>query len=258
MSTEFFAVLAGANNANVIAPAPGGAFKLDANTNIIIDANSYYAKWVYDPINEIGDFKKLISEKGITSVSNVAIPGQTWANMRMNHSDVVNAYKPGMKNVLICGETRNWVASNADATAEKAVKQATDYVQTVTAAIRAKYFPGDNSRKVFDKIIICGTIPNSTFGDEPWKNNISGLNAVLIKFDELMRTGYNALGFNAFADFRANTEFFGGDGTEKPGFARNQNTVLEQMNTGEYVHPTGVAREAFAAAIATALKSVGE
>lgn len=255
MVTEFFAVLAGANT--VFVPAPAG-FKLDANTNIIIDANSYYAKWVYGPINEVGDLKKLLSEKGITSISNVAIPGQTWANMRMNHSDVVNAYKPGMKNVLICGETRNWVASTADATAEKAIKQATDYVQAVTAAIRAKYFSGDNSRKVFDKIIICGTIPNSTLGDEPWKNNISGLNAVLAKFDELMRSGYKVLGFNAFVDFRANTEFFGGDGTEKPGFAQNQSTVLEQMGTGEYVHPTGVAREAFAAAIAAALKSVEE
>lgn len=255
MSTEFFAVLAGANT--VFAPAPAG-FKLDANTNIIIDANSYYAKWVYDPINEIGDLKKLISEKGITSVTNIAIPGQTWANMRMNHGDVVSAYKPGMKNVLICGETRNWVASNADATAEKAVKQAVDYVQAVTAAIRAKYFPGDNSRKVFDKIIICGTIPNSTFGDEPWKNNISGLNAVLAKFDSIVGGTYKALGFDAFANFRANTEYFGGDGTEKPGFAQNQSTVLEQMNTGEYVHPTGAAREAFAAAIATALKSVEE
>ena len=255
MVTEFFAVLAGANNAFV--PAPGG-FKLDANTNIIIDANSYYAKWVYDPINEVGDLKKLISEKGITNVTNIAIPGQTWANMRMNHGDVVSAYKPGMKNVLICGETRNWVSSNADATAEKAVKQAVDYVQTVTAAIRAKYFPGDNSRKVFDKIIICGTIPNSTFGDEPWKNNISGLNAVLLKFDQIVGGTYKMLGFDAFANFRANTEFFGGDGSEKPGFAQNQSTVLEQMNTGEYVHPTGAAREAFAAAIATALKSVEE
>lgn len=253
MSTEFFAVLAGANA--VFAPAPAG-FKLDANTNIIIDANSYYAKWVYDPINEVGDLKKLISEKGITSVTNVAIPGQTWTNMRMNHTDVVDAYRPGMKNVLICGETRNWVAKDTDATAEKAVKQATDYVQTVTAAIRAKYFPDDNNRKVFDKIIICGTIPNSTFGDEPWKNNIAGLNAVLIKFDQTMKATYKALGFDAFADFRANTEYFGGDGTTKPGFAQNQSTVLEQMNTGEYVHPTGAAREAFAAAIATALKSV--
>lgn len=127
-----------------------------------------------------------------------------------------------------------------------------------TAAIRAKYFPSDSKRIIFDKIIICGTIPNSTFGNEPWKNNISGLNAVLIKFDKLIRNGYKALGFSAFADFRANTEFFGGNGTEKPGFARNQATVLEKMNTGEYVHPTGAAREAFAGAIATALKSVEE
>lgn len=251
MVTEFFAVLAGANNAFV--PAPGG-FKLDTNTNIIIDANSYYAKWVYDPINEIGDLKKLISEKGITSVTNVAIPGQTWANMRMNHGDVVSAYRPGMKNVLICGETRNWVAKDTAATAEKAVKQATDYVQAVTASIRAKYFPGDNTRKVFDKIIICGTIPNSTFLDEPWKNNIPGLNAVLIKSDQLMKESYKALGFDAFADFRANTVFFGGDGTTKPGFAQNQETVLEEIEKGDWVHPTGAAREAFAAAIADALK----
>ena len=255
MSTEFFAVLAGANT--VFAPAPAG-FKLDANTNIIIDANSYYAKWVYDPINEIGDLKKLISEKGITSVTNVAIPGQTWSNMRMSHGDVVNAYKPGMKNVLICGETRNYLAQTEGATAEKAVKQATDYVQTVTAAIRGKYFRSDSNRVVFDKIIICGTVPNSILANEPFKTDTAGLNAMLIKFDELMRTDYKALGFDAFTDFRANTEFFGGDGTEKPGFARNQNTVLEKMNTGEYVHPTGAAREAFATAIATALKSVEE
>lgn len=245
MSSEFFAVLAGANT--VFAPAQAG-FKLDANTNIIIDANSYYAKWVYDPINEVGDLKKLISEKGITSVTNVAIPGQTWANMRMNISDLVRAFDPNKTNVLVCGETRNWVASTSGATVAQAVAQAKQYIEAAQEAVTAKY------GRPFDRVVLCGTIPNSTFGDEPWKGDVPGLNVVLRGFDDYTRAHYEELGANAFADFRANTQWFGGDGTTKPGFAQSQEAVLEKLETGEWVHPTGAARDAFAAAIAEALK----
>ena len=104
--------------------------------------------------------------------------------------------------------------------------------------------------------MLCGTIPNSTFGDEPWKGDVPGLNRVLIGFDDYTRTHYREMGADAFADFRSNAQWFGGDGTIKPGFAQTQATVQEKTETGEWVHPTGAARDAFAGVIADALKKL--
>lgn len=239
MSEMFFALLAGRAQATT-------AFRIGASTNIVVDANSYYAKWVYDAINEVGAFGQLVRERG-ASAKNVAIPGQTWANMRVNISDTVRSFDPAKTNILVCGETRNWVASTSGATVAQAVEQARSYIAAAQAAVTAQY------GKRFDRVVLCGTIPNSTLGDEPWRGDIPGLNRVLSGFDDYARAHYREMGADAFADFRANTQWFGGDGTTKPGFTQSQDTVLEKVETGEWVHPTGAARDAFAAVIAEAL-----
>nr|DAQ46321.1 MAG TPA: carboxylesterase family protein [Caudoviricetes sp.] len=251
MSDLFFALLAAqaGGDGTPVAPAPSPAapFRVGSDVNIVVDANSYYALWTYPAIDTVGAFGQLVRERGASS-RNVAIPGQTWENMRVNISDMVRAFDPAKKNVLVCGETRNWVASTAGATAEQAVEQAKEYIAAAQEAVKVKHGKG------FDRIVLCGTIPNSTLGDEPWKGDIPGLNRVLIRFDDYARAHYREMGADAFADFRTNTQWFGGDGTTKPGFAQTQATVQEQLATGEWVHPTGVAREAFAEVIADALK----
>lgn len=275
MSELFFALLAaqsGGDSAQVVpSPVPPAApFHIGADTNMVVDANSYYAHWVYDPIDKVGAFGQLVRERGASS-KNVAIAGQTWRNMRMNITDTVNAFDPTKKNILVCGETRNFVAQvsrrpdptedvpnppedTIEAWSARAlstvIKEATSYVAAAQAAVRARYGKG------FDRVVLCGTIPNSTLGDEAWKGFVPEMNQVLIKFDEYARAHYRGMGADAFADFRANVRWFGGDGTAKPGFAQTQATVWERMDTGDWVHPTGAARDAFAGVIADAVKKL--
>lgn len=273
MSELFFALLAaqGGGDGVPVSPSPvspARAFRIGASTNIVVDANSYYAHWVYDPINAVGAFGQLVRERGASS-KNVAIAGQTWRNMRMNLTDMVNSFDPAKENVLVCGETRNFVAQvsrRPDPTPEvpnppedtieawearalsAVIEAATSYIAAAQAAVMARYGKG------FDRVVLCGTIPNSTLGDEPWKGHVPEMNQVLIKYDEYARTHYREMGADSFADFRTNTQWFGGDGTTKPGFAQTQATVYERVETGEWVHPTGAARDAFAGIIAEALK----
>lgn len=254
--SSLFTILAMGSGGEPVAPAPhpvapapalAAPYTLGPDTHIIIDANSYYAAWTYPGIQEIGALKQLITSAG-TTVSNTAIPGQTWTNMRVNNEDVIAAFKPGKRNILICGETRNWVATHGGCTVDDVAMEASLYIATVRAAVQARY--GQD----FDRIILCGTIPNSTFLDEPWKNDIPGMNRVLSGFDDMARADPGALGADAFADFRSKTRWFSGDGTTRAPFAQTQETVKEPVSGTDWVHPTGTAREAFAEAIADALK----
>ena len=228
-------------------PTPTAPYRLGADDHIIIDANSYYANWTYPGIQEIGALKPLITSAGAT-VTNTAIPGQTWTNMRVNNEDVIAAFRPGKRNILICGETRNWVATHGGCTADDVAMEASLYIATVRAAVQARY--GQD----FDRVVLCGTIPNSTFLDEPWKNDIPGMNKVLSGFDDMARADPGALGADVFADFRSKIKWFSGDGTVRAPFAQSQETVKEPISGTDWVHPTGAAREAFAEAIADALK----
>lgn len=272
MSELFFALLSAQGGGSAVVPVapPARAFRLGANTNIVVDANSYYAQWTYDAINKVGALGQLLRERGASS-KNVAIPGQTWRNMRWNLNDMVNSFDPAKENVLVCGETRNFVAQvsrRPDPTPEvptppedtieawsaralsTVIKEATSYIAAAQEAVRARHGKG------FDKVVLCGTIPNSTLGPEAWVGHVPEMNQVLLKFDEYARTHYREMGADSFADFRTNAQWFGGDGTAKPGFAQNQATVMEKIDTGEWVHPVGAARDAFAGAIADALKKL--
>lgn len=262
--TEFFFALLGAGGISAPTPAPSTAlFRLGANTHVLVDGNSYYAKWTYDPIDRVGPLNTFLRSRGIAS-SNTAVAGQPWTAMLKGLADVVAAFDPAKSNVLVCGETRNFVANvprrpapdEPEDTIEAwsaralrtAISRATAYIVAAQEAVRARYGKG------FDRVVLCGTIPNSTFGDEAWKGFVPEMNQVLIKFDAYARAHYREMGADAFADFRANTALFGGDGTTKPGFAQTQATVLEKIETGEWVHPVGEARDAFAGIIAEALK----
>lgn len=261
MSDFFFALLA---EGGTPAPAPSAApFRLGASTHVLVDGNSYYARWVYDPINQIGPLDTFLRSRGVAS-SNTAVAGQTWTTMLKGLADVVAVFDPTKSNVLVCGETRNFVANvprrpatgvpedTVEAWSARALRTAisrsTSYIAAAQEAVRSRYGQG------FDKVVLCGTIPNSTLGNEEWKDFVPEMNRVLLNFDEHARTHYREMGADAFADFRSNVQWFGGDGTTKPGFAQTQETVREKLDSGEWVHPTGAAREAFAEVIADALK----
>lgn len=262
--TEFFFALLGAEG-KVITPPSTGRFRLDAGTHVLVDGNSYYANWTYDPIDRVGPLNTFLRSRGIAS-SNTAVAGQPWTAMLRGLADVVAAFDPAKSNVLVCGETRNFVANvprrpspgDPEDTIEAwsaralstAISRATSYIAAAQAAVRARYGKG------FDRVVLCGTIPNSTLGDEAWKGHVPEMNQVLLKFDEHARAHYREMGADAFADFRTNTKWFGGDGTTKPGFAQTQATVMENVETGEWVHPVGAAREAFAGIIADAVKKL--
>lgn len=265
MTKSFFALLA-AGGTPTPAPTPNTApFRVGASTHVLVDGNSYYARWVYDPINTIGPLDTFLRSRGATS-SNTAVAGQTWTTMLKGLADVVEAFNPTKSNVLVCGETRNFVArvprrpstNEPEDTVEAwsaralrtAISRATSYIAAARATVRDHYGEG------FDKVVLCGTIPNTTLGNEEWKGHVPEMNQVLLKFDDYARTHYREMGADAFADFRTNTSWFGGDGTTKPGFAQTQETVQEDLNTGEWVHPTGAAREAFAGIIADAIKKL--
>lgn len=263
---EFFFALLGAGGTSAPTPAPSTApFRLGANTHVLVDGNSYYAKWTYDAIDRVGPLNTFLRSRGVTS-SNTAVAGQPWTTMLKGLADVVAAFDPAKSNILVCGETRNFVASvprrpasdEPEDTIEEwsaralrsAISRATTYIAAAQEAVRTRYGKG------FDKVVLCGTIPNSTLGPEAWVGHVPEMNQVLLKFDEHARTHYREMGADAFADFRTNTQWFGGDGTTKPGFAQNQATVMEKLDTGEWVHPTGAARDAFAGVIADALKKL--
>lgn len=229
---------------------------LDAGTNVVVDANSYYARWTYLGIDEIGELGALFASSG-ASHRNFAIPGQTWENMRSSIADTVGGFDPAKKNILVCGETRNmifthpaWLADGADAAAEKLLAAAARYIQTVQREVKAKYGRG------WDAVIICGTIPNSADPAEKYSQEQTiTANAAMLKFDETLRTDPSRVGADAFADFRTHApQYFGGDGSTRAGFAQDPTLVMEKSDA--WIHPLGAAREALAGAIAAAIRKV--
>ena len=99
---------------------------------IAVDGNSLYARWIAPAINEVSKFGALVKGSGANS-GNVAIPGQTWADMIKNAADIDNLYVSGKKNILVIGETTNSVY-NEGASVEKTVSDAKAYIAARRAA----------------------------------------------------------------------------------------------------------------------------
>lgn len=186
-------ILAGlANKTN--GPARSAVF--DETYNIVVDANSLFARWVAPGIQDVAGFKQLIQSTG-ASVSNCAIPGQTWADMTRNATDVQGLWRDGKKNILVTGETTNSIFVEG-ATVAKTVADAKAYI----AARRA-------SQK-WDYIVLCGTIPR---GDKATPQENVEMNKRLIDADNQLKADESL--YSTWVDFRAfSPEWFGlrGDG----------------------------------------------
>lgn len=203
---------------------------------IAVDGNSLYARWIAPAINEVSKFGALVKGSGANS-GNVAIPGQTWADMIKNATDIDSLYVPGKKNILVIGETTNSVY-NEGASVEKTVSDAKAYIAARRAAHK------------WEKIILCGTIPRA---DRSSQAENQALNQRLLEVDARLRA--DASLYDVWVDYRAYAPQWytlAADGAVAPFMAPGAcNTLGGKI---DMIHPIGAARDAYADAIADGLR----
>lgn len=203
---------------------------------IAVDGNSLYARWIAPAINEVSKFGTLVKGSGANS-GNVAVPGQTWADMIKNATDIDSLYVPGKKNILIIGETTNSIY-NEGASVEKTVSDAKTYIAARRAAHK------------WEKIILCGTIPRA---DKSSQAENRALNQRLLEVDVRLRSDTSL--YDAWVDYRAYApQWYGlaADGATAPFMAPGTCNVLSGKI--DMIHPIGAARDAYADAIADGLR----
>ena len=203
---------------------------------IAVDGNSLYARWIAPAINEVSKFGALVKGSGANS-GNVAIPGQTWADMIKNASDIDGLYVPGKKNILVIGETTNSLY-NEGASVEKAVVDAKAYIAARRAAHK------------WEKIILCGTIPRA---DKSSQAENRSLNQRLLEVDARLRSDTSL--YDVWVDYRAYAPQWytlAADGATAPFMAPGACNVLGGKI--DMIHPIGAARDAYADAIADGLR----
>lgn len=218
--------------------------KINDTWNICVDGNSYYALWVYEPINRVGNLGKLITESS-ASTANAAVPGDTWEALVRKHKPD-SMLKPGKVNVLVVGEHRNYLFKP-----DSTVEQNNAYVREYIAARRAAGW---------QYIILCGSIPDGGVDNADARR----VNARLVEVEAIAEREYKAWGADAFVSFRKYApQYFAGDGLSLQGYMNSAQTALEVQDaqkkgvTASYVvHPIGAAREAFANAIAAQMPGI--
>lgn len=226
-------ILAGLAN-KTTGPARSAGF--DETTNIVVDANSLFARWVAPGIQEVAGFKNLIQSTG-ANVGNCAIPGQTWADMAKNATDVQGLWRDGKKNILVTGETTNSIFVEG-ATVAKTVADAKAYI----AARRA-------SQK-WDYVVLCGTIPR---GDKATAQENVEMNKRILDVDSQLKADTTL--YDSWVDFRAfSPEWFGlrNDGYSAK-FMDSTATCNPTGGRPDMIHPIGAPRDVFADAIADGL-----
>ena len=227
-------ILAGLAN-KTSGPARSAGF--DETYNIVVDANSLFARWVAPGIQDVAGFKNLIQSTGV-GAGNCAIPGQTWADMTKNATDVQGLWRDGKKNILVTSETTNSIFVEG-ATVAKTVADAKAYI----AARRA-------SQK-WDYVVLCGTIPR---GDKATATENIELNRRLIDVDNQLKADDSL--YNTWVDFRAfSSEWFGlrNDGYSAK-FMDSTATCKPVGGRPDMIHPIGAPRDVFADAIADGIK----
>lgn len=227
-------ILAGLANQNS-GPARSAGF--DETYNIVVDANSLFARWVAPGIQDVAGFKNLIQSTG-ANVGNCAITGQTWAGMTKNAADVQGLWRAGKKNILVTGETTNSIFVEG-ATVAKTVADAKAYI----AARRA-------SQK-WDYVVLCGTIPR---GDKATAQENVEMNKRILDVDSQLKADTTL--YDSWVDFRSfSPEWFGlrNDGYSAK-FMDSTSTCNPTGGRPDMIHPIGAPRDAFANAIADGLK----
>lgn len=227
-------ILAGlANKPN----GPARSVGFDETTNIVVDANSLFARWIAPGIQEAAGFKNLIQSTG-ANIGNCAIPGQTWADMAKNATDVRGLWRSGKKNILVAGETTNSIFVEGASVAK-------------TVADARAYIAARRTSQKWDYIVMCGTIPR---GDKATAAENVELNKRLIDADNQLKADDTL--YSTWVDFRTfSPEWFGlrGDGYSAK-FMDSTSTCHPVGGRPDMIHPIGAPRDVFADAIADGLK----
>lgn len=203
---------------------------------IAVDGNSLYARWIAPAINEVSKFGALVKGSGANS-GNVAVPGQTWADMIKNASDIDSLYVSNKKNILVIGETTNSIY-NGGASVEKTISDAKAYIAARRAAHK------------WEKIVLCGTIPRADKSSQAEKQ---ALNQRLLEVDARLRADTSL--YDVWVDYRAYAPQWytlAADGATAPFMAPGTCNVLSGKI--DMIHPIGAARDAYADAIADGLR----
>lgn len=203
---------------------------------IAVDGNSLYARWIAPAINEVSKFGALVKGSGANS-GNVAIPGQTWADMIKNATDIDSLYMHDKKNILVIGETTNSIY-NEGASVEKTVSDTKAYIAARRAAHK------------WEKIILCGTIPRA---DKSSQAENQSLNQRLLEVDARLRADTSL--YDVWVDYRAYAPQWytlAADGATASFMAPGTCNVLGGKI--DMIHPIGAARDAYADAIADGLR----
>lgn len=207
-------------------------FIIDANTNVIIDGNSIYT-WVGgDAMDVVLSRLPPFFESGCT-FHNLAISGATWTTMRAGASDVDDAYVPGMKNILIAGETTNEAL-------------ATEKTGQEIWNVAADYFQARKTAHPDLKMLVCGSIP---FWRELTDN--AERNQRMIDFDTIMKANYSGL-VDGYVDYRtdANPQF-NHDGSLITYFS-----AYPTLWADYYLHPSTAGKDTMGLSICSAVSSL--
>lgn len=224
-----------------VEPTPLLSWDGSVPINLVIDANSHYADWVYSPIERVGALASLVTASGAT-VTNLAVPGQSWSDMRLNAATTDAAWVAGKKNVLVCGETTNSIFGGTSGAPVRTTRD-----QVISDA--QQFIAGRLARNPW-LVALCGTIPRGGRPEDAEKNALAQAS------DDYKAANFRDMGAHAYCDFRADP-WFDNDGT-----SINSTNVwmgvpnLSVESTPEYIHPMGAARGAFAGRIATALQTL--
>lgn len=230
------------NGPKRLAPAPS-APRLTDEWNICVDANSIYARWIYPPIETIGELGTMINRAG-ASHANTAIPGQSWDDMRARATDIDSAFKSGKKNVLITSETTNQVF-NLGSSVPVTVTTARAYLAERKAANR------------WDYVIFAGTIPRA---DAPTEAQNIDYNARMVAVDKALRDDESL--YDVWVDLReAAPRWFSLREDGYTAHFMDSPTTCNQFagaKETDKIHPIGEAREAIASALADGVRQVLE
>lgn len=222
-------------------PKPTGPLTLGPGVHVHVDANSLFAKWIAPGIQEVGQLGAMLKASGASS-SNTAIPGQSWAEMRLASSDVEASYVPGKTNVLIVGESTNQAFNGAQvANAQEVLREARRYLVARRAA-----HP--------DYVILgVGTIPRA---DRATAEENRQANQVLLEVDRAMSQNLGEYELDGWVDVRAFApQWFKlrEDGMTAPFMDSLETCNSYNRKDPDMVHPIGAPRTAFADAIAQGL-----
>ena len=222
-------------------PAPGSKSHLDTQLgswwNVCVDGNSLYAHWIKAPLQTEGQAGKLLSAY-LMSTANVAIPGQTWKNMRDKPEDADNMWLEGKRNLLIVGEDTNAAGTE-------------DSIEEIVATAKG-YLADREAKHKWDKVILCGALPIYPYGNA---EKAAYQSPRILEISNALKADTDL--YDVYVDFRAFApEWFTARTNYRAKFMDSLDTCFKDQATqaADGIHPIGAPRERMGDALAAAIR----